>query len=316
MRISASVASVPDSQLADVVRQMDDAGVDAYHLDSIDEPQIFDFAKHLRRFTQTPFDLHLITGNPELYWDFIRESGINQTVFQLEALQKPLFIPEDLKGKIGIAVQSTTNPDKLSVYAREAAYLLVMLTTPGKSGGAFQPSAFAGIIRYRERYPDIPMIIDGGVNPEVASVLRMMGITTVVSGSFLFSQSRIQDAISMLHQAFPVRWTLGEVMDPGVSVFTETRQSFGIQADCFGFNAAAQFEALGTSENEERLREQISKYHETGGRALLAPETTPLQLLYHAAQALDKAPRCVFALDAKGQISGSFFIQPEHDSAT
>jgi ribulose-phosphate 3-epimerase len=122
MRISASVASVNESRLPEVVTALDYAGVDAYHLDSIDDPGIFEFAKKLRDLTTKPFDLHLITDSPDNYWSLIEESELPQIVLQLENLKKPLFVPSVLKGKVGLAMMASTDPRRFSVYRRRCCF--------------------------------------------------------------------------------------------------------------------------------------------------------------------------------------------------
>lgn len=309
MRVTASVASVNPSQLADVVSQLDQAGVDAYHLDSIESREIFAFATHLRSLTLKPFDLHLITQNPEEFWEDIRLSGISEVHLQLENLHKPLFIPEDLQGKIGLAVLASTPPKLFSVYRKQAASILLMLTTPGKSGGKFTPAHFANIIRYREMYPEIPMTVDGGVNHEVASVLSLMGIRTIVSGSFLFSRDSIQEAVDLLHHHQSCNWSILDVMAKGTEIFTSSTRSFGVFARSWWINAEGKVEEI--TENLQWIEnlEKISNFQEVGGEALFVDQSLSINLLRQTLPQLNPVPRYVFAVDANRSITGSFFIQ-------
>ena len=138
MRISASISSLQKRQIPDTVSMLDQAGVNFYHLDSVENREIFDFAKSLGEITQTPMDLHLITSDPVKYWDEIRESGIDAIVIQLEALHSTLIIPEDMRGKVGLAILATSSPELFKPYEKVASSLLIMTTTPGYSGGKFQ----------------------------------------------------------------------------------------------------------------------------------------------------------------------------------
>jgi ribulose-phosphate 3-epimerase len=309
MRISASVAAVEDSRLPLVVSALDEAGVDAYHLDSIDDASIFDFSRKLRTLTQKPFDLHLITDKPENYWSMLEESQLPQIVLQLENLKKPLFIPESLKGKVGLAMMASTDPRRFSVYRRDAAFLLLMLTTPGKSGGKFNPTHFANIIRYRQRYPEIPLIIDGGVNEEVAAVLHMMGIYQVVSGSFLFSRPSIREAVEAIHHNLKTAWAVKDVMDTHLDGFTQLQQVFGVQPECWYIGRSGKAEQINLNSTFAPLLEQISQFEETAGSAIFTDELTPLTVLFESASNLTNAPRYVFALNDNQRISGSLFIQ-------
>lgn len=198
MRISASISSVHRRQISSTVKELDQAGVDFYHLDSVENREIFAFAKMLRSISQTPMDLHLITSDPVKYWDDIRESGVVSTVIQLESLHSSLFIPQDLRGKVGLAILASSSPELFRPYEKVASCLLIMTTTPGYSGGKFQQEQFANILRFRFAYPKIPLIVDGGVTGEIAAILNLIGIPQVVSGSYLFSESSVFETVNKL----------------------------------------------------------------------------------------------------------------------
>ncbi len=200
MRISASISSIQQRQIPSTVNQLDEAGVNFYHLDSVENREIFTFAKMLGGLTKTPMDLHLITSDPVKYWDEIRNSGIISTVIQLESLHSTLFVPVDLRGKVGLAILSSSSPELFRPYEKVASCLLIMTTTPGYSGGKFQKEQFANIIRFRILYPRTPLIVDGGVNADVASVLQLLGIEQVVSGSYLFSGESIHETVNNLRE--------------------------------------------------------------------------------------------------------------------
>jgi ribulose-phosphate 3-epimerase len=211
MRISASISSLQKRQIPDTVSMLDQAGVNFYHLDSVENREIFDFAKSLGELTQTPMDLHLITSDPVKYWDEIRESGIEAIVIQLEALHSTLIIPDDMRGKVGLAILATSSPELFKPYEKVASSLLIMTTTPGYSGGKFQKEQFSNIMRFRFMYPKVPLIVDGGVTAEISSVLTFMGIPQVVSGSYLFSAETVFETVSKLRDKPIVKWTVSDI---------------------------------------------------------------------------------------------------------
>ena len=211
MRISASISSLQKRQIPDTVSMLDQAGVNFYHLDSVENREIFDFAKSLGEITQTPMDLHLITSDPVKYWDEIRESGIDAIVIQLEALHSTLIIPDDMRGKVGLAILATSSPELFKPYEKVASSLLIMTTTPGYSGGKFQKEQFANILRFRFMYPKVPLIVDGGVTAEISSVLTFMGIPQVVSGSYLFSAETVFETVSKLRDKPIMHWKVSDI---------------------------------------------------------------------------------------------------------
>lgn len=309
MRISASVSSVSSDLLPFCIRQLDEAGVDFFHLDSIEDSAIFNYADDLRSYTATPFDLHLITENPSKYWDDIRNADLQRIHFQLEKLQKPLFVPADLKEKVGIALHADTNLERFAVYQNDVASALLMLTTPGISGGIFKPEYFASIIRFRELYPEVPLTIDGGVNHEVAAVLRLMGIDTIVSGSYLFKGGSIEESVSRLKKYDAVSWTLNDVMVPGTDLFHNENRSFGVLPLTWFLNSDGLLEEITQNREWQHLNEQIMNFRENAGSGIFAHETTPLAVLKDASLKYDFFPRYVFAINSEGVITGTFFIE-------
>ena len=197
MRISASISSLQKRQIPDTVSMLDQAGVNFYHLDSVENREIFDFAKSL--------------GDPVKYWEEIRESGIEAIVIQLEALHSTLIIPDDMRGKVGLAILATSSPELFKPYEKVASSLLIMTTTPGYSGGKFQKEQFANIMRFRFMYPKVPLIVDGGVPAEISSVLTFMGIPQVVSGSYLFSAETVFETVSKLRDKPIMHWKVSDI---------------------------------------------------------------------------------------------------------
>lgn len=214
MRISASVSSVETRYLSSAVTKLDESGVDFYHLDSIEDRRIFGFAETLRKLTKKPFDLHLITTDPVKYWDDIRASDISEVTIQLESLRVPLHVPADLRSRVGVALLSNRKADFFKLHVRTAPSLLLMTTTPGKSGGTFTRDQFGNIMRYRILYPQVPATVDGGVTGEVASVLGFMGVSRVVSGSYLIKAENMGKQLDSLRNELPVSVLLEEVILP------------------------------------------------------------------------------------------------------
>ncbi|NRA13662.1 MAG: CBS domain-containing protein, partial [Crocinitomicaceae bacterium] len=79
-------------------------------------------------------------------------------------------------------------------------FILIMATIPGQSGGKFDTINFAKIREFRNSYPGKSIHVDGGVNAEVSFILRNMGVTSSVSGSYLFNAASIGNALMNLTQ--------------------------------------------------------------------------------------------------------------------
>jgi hypothetical protein len=101
--------------------------------------------------------------------------------------------------KFGLAIKSETSPDVLG-QAEGYDYVMLMCTTPGMSGGSFQKENFKRIIEIKHRFPHLKIQVDGGVNDEVAYILRLLGVYSIVSGSFIMNHFSIGSGMLSLYK--------------------------------------------------------------------------------------------------------------------
>ncbi len=164
-------------------------GIDFFHVDCKNDPSVFSDIQQLRKVSSTPVDLHVIAESPTTFFFNIETNKIEQVVFQWEDVSdKNGFIQEikKLKTRKGIAFATATEipgREVLDVFD----FVLLMCTTPGESGGIFDSRNFERIIRLKQEYKHLSVHVDGGVNNEIAFVLRLLGVDLVVSGSYLMN---------------------------------------------------------------------------------------------------------------------------------
>lgn len=199
MKISASIYSDKKRPLEEVINDLMEHQVDLLHVDCNDDLTVFDDIKLIRELCNIPIDLHIITESPSKYYDLLIENPVEYVTFQYEDLNEPLEIPSDVKGKKGIAV---ITPTPVTIFAEypDFDFILIMATIPGQSGGKFDTVNFGKIRQFRNLYPEKSIHVDGGVNGEVSFILRNMGATSAVSGSYLFNASSIGHALMNLTQ--------------------------------------------------------------------------------------------------------------------
>ena len=195
MKISASIYSDKRGDLKATIDQLDDHGIDMLHVDCNDDLHVMDDMRKIRNWTSKPIDLHIISDQPEKYYQAIRDMKIEYTTFQYEQLNGDFKIPENYSGKLGIAITSNTPIEIFDQYKDEFDFVLIMATVPGQSGGKFNHDNFKKIRAFRKRYPKIPIHVDGGVDGEISFILRNMGIASAVSGSFLFNHDYLGAAL-------------------------------------------------------------------------------------------------------------------------
>ncbi|GAB5538543.1 MAG: hypothetical protein Salg2KO_06460 [Salibacteraceae bacterium] len=194
MKISASVYSSKEGSLKDIVENLDAHCIDYLHIDCRDDLRVFNDIKEIRTFSDTPIDLHLITDDPERYFDQINNLGIDLVTLQHEDLDGYRYTG-GLNAKMGLSLTTNT---PIEVFDQESEYydfILMMATTPGESGGRFDKSNFRKIRAFKKAHPTKQVHVDGGVNAEVSFILRNMGVDSSVVGSYLFKDQPIGAAL-------------------------------------------------------------------------------------------------------------------------
>jgi pentose-5-phosphate-3-epimerase len=194
MKISASIYSDKKRPLNEVIEDLVDHQVDMLHVDCNDDLTVFDDIKEIRQLCDLPIDLHIITETPSKYYKLLEETPVEYVTFQHEDLTEELHIPDSVPGKKGIAVITPTSVEIFDDY-KEFDFMLIMATIPGQSGGKFDTVNFSKIREFRNKYPGKSIHVDGGVNAEVSFILRNMGVTSSVSGSYLFNAKSVGNAL-------------------------------------------------------------------------------------------------------------------------
>jgi pentose-5-phosphate-3-epimerase len=197
MKISASIYSDSRNDLLATIADLDAHQVDLLHVDCNDDLSVFDDIIALRKITNIPVDLHIITPTPSKFYARLLEVPSEYITFQLEPLQEPLNWPPAFKGSKGVAITTDTSIDAFEAH-ENCDFILIMATVPGQSGGTFNKDNFRKIRTFRKRYPHKSIHVDGGVNGEVSFILRNMGVSTAVSGSYLFKGPSIGHALMNL----------------------------------------------------------------------------------------------------------------------
>ncbi len=197
MKISASIYSDKKRQLKEVINDLVSHQVDLLHIDCNDDLSVFEDIALIREWCSLPIDLHIITENPSKYYDLLEKHPVEYLTFQYEDLKEKLTLPIGLKSKKGLAIITPTQIDVFDEF-QDFDFILIMATVPGQSGGKFDPINFKKIRDFQKKYPSKSIHVDGGVNGEVSFILRTMGVSSSVSGSYLFNEPSIGQALMNL----------------------------------------------------------------------------------------------------------------------
>lgn len=201
MKISASIYSNnKEKSLEALVRELDAHNIDMLHVDCTDNEKVFDDIRQIRKFSSTPIDLHIISPTPEKYIPLIEELGIEYVSFQYENLISLPIVPTNTQTKYGLAITSATPIHVFEQAKHTYSFVMMMSTVPGVSGGVFNRDSFQKIIEFKHHYPATQIEVDGGVNDQIAFILRLLGVNAIVSGSYLLNHESLGAGMLSLHK--------------------------------------------------------------------------------------------------------------------
>ena len=213
MKISASVFSNPHRPLEDLVRELEECGVDYIHVDCNDDLSVGEQIGRMRAACSLPIDLHIISPEPEKFWPMIREHKVDMVTLQVEDLGDRIVELPDLGCQWGMSLVTSTPNSAFEPYVDQCGFVLFMTTTPGQSGGKFDKANFAKIRRFHRAHRNKRIHVDGGVNAEISFVLRNMGVFCAVSGSFLVKAPSLPKAfLNLLVQKSDNHLSVGDIM--------------------------------------------------------------------------------------------------------
>jgi ribulose-phosphate 3-epimerase len=214
MKISPSIYSRKEGSLIELVQRLDQYKVDSFHVDCNDNWAVFEDIETIRSISKTPVDLHIISPEPQAFIDKAVEMGVEYIQVQLEDARQPFRFPENSASRFGIALVSGTPVEAFEPYADSCFFILFMTTTPGQSGGVFNKENFRRIRSFARQFPGKRIHVDGGVNGEVSFILRLLGVDSVVSGSYLVNHELPGVAmLELLHREVQSEFCVGDFME-------------------------------------------------------------------------------------------------------
>ncbi|TDJ82099.1 CBS domain-containing protein [Campylobacter volucris] len=216
MRVSASIYSNTIKNISSLVTELGKYNIDFIHIDCNDDHAVFKDIKLIREITNIPIDLHIISKYPSRFYNDIIDNEIEFVTFQYECIKEKLILPPEIiaKTKIGIAIMTDTSIDVFDKFKDFADFVLIMATIPGKSGGKFAVENFQKIRDFHKKYNTKKIHVDGGINAEIAFILRNLGVYSVVSGSYLVNSNDIFKSLFDLKYGVNMKYKVADFMVP------------------------------------------------------------------------------------------------------
>lgn len=189
MRLSGSILAVK-SNYFEYAQMLKYANVDCLHIDIFQEGGEF-LLEEVLKFDDTylPLDVHLIFGRiSENDIRILNEVNVKYLSIQYETLQEKECIKKVsklFKGNFGIAITAQTSLMVVEKNINQISHVLFMCSEPGVSGAKFDESNFSRIEMLHNKYPSLELYADGGINDVIGEKMGKLGVSMVVSGSYL-----------------------------------------------------------------------------------------------------------------------------------
>ena len=195
--VSPSILSSDFGRLGEILKMLEEGGADWVHLDVMDGHFVPNLTigpsviQNLRRYTELPFDVHLMIENPDPFLSDFKEAGADLLTVHARACKDLYRTLHQIKGvglKAGVSLSPATPLADIEGVLDLVDLVLVMSVSPGFGGQPFIPQTLDKLRNLKRLIHERPVFIevDGGIQPENAANVREAGGQVLVSGSAVF----------------------------------------------------------------------------------------------------------------------------------
>jgi ribulose-phosphate 3-epimerase len=221
MILSASLICLDLLNLGTQIRALEHEGIDRLHVDLIDGHFSSNLGlplyllPQIRKFSRLPIDVHLMVSNPEMYFGYLVEHGMDLICVHLESIVDKSdeigALVHQTGASLGLAISPGTEIDGDLIRAFNPHKITVVTVQPGFKGQNFIKESLETIysLRSLQLKNECQFILeaDGAIGPETIPLLIEAGCQSLVIGSTVFGDgqdvrgmlSHLRDTLCRLH---------------------------------------------------------------------------------------------------------------------
>ena len=202
IQISPSILAGDFSKLGSEIKKLEDGGADMIHVDVMDGHFVPNLTigppviKSLRKYTNLPFDVHLMISPVHKYIKNFSEAGADIITIHPEAtknIKESVDLIKSLGKKVGLSLNPDTQIETIEKHLKDINLVLVMTVYPGFGGQKFISKILDKIKNLKkikdEKNLNFEIEVDGGINFENNKLVIEAGANILVSGTTIFKDN-------------------------------------------------------------------------------------------------------------------------------
>ncbi len=211
IQILPSLLAAPIGHLAAAVGSAVAAGADGLHLDIMDAHFVpnLSFGPNVVAMARAETDgylhVHLMMDNPDKYIRPFIDAGSDMLLIHIEPdydVRNTLRDIRSLGCRPGITLNPETEVNAVLPVLEEGLVdeLLIMSVHPGFGGQSFISDVLSKARIVRDRFPEIGISIDGGIDLKNCVEAAQHGINTLIAGTTLFKSANMNVDIEKMRE--------------------------------------------------------------------------------------------------------------------
>jgi len=155
--------------------------------------------------TDLELEAHLMVAELEKDIDFWLASPIKRILVHYESTRNIQKLIKKIKSagrEVGIVLKLETLVEVIDDFIRQINTVQLMsIAEIGYYGRKFDDRVLEKIRIIRKKYPEIPIAVDGGINPEIAQKVVVAGASRLIVGGYIFSSENTGETINNLKKS-------------------------------------------------------------------------------------------------------------------